>query len=158
MATRETVRVGDVAPDFSLPTQNGEQVTLSQFRGEKVVVLYFYPADNTPGCTREACAFRDSYEVFTAAGAQVIGVSVDSVGSHEQFAAKHALPFLLLSDDGGTVRDAYGIRPTLGVLPGRVTFVIDRTGVVRHEFSSLTRIGAHVEGALAVVRSLAAEA
>jgi len=158
MATREAIGVGDLAPDFSLPTQNGEQITLSQFRGEKVVVLYFYPADNTPGCTREACAFRDSYEVFTAAGAQVIGVSVDSVGSHEQFAAKHSLPFLLVSDDGGTVREAYGIRPTLGVLPGRVTFVIDRTGLVRHVFSSLTRIGAHVEGALAVVRSLAAEA
>lgn len=158
MATREAVRVGDVAPDFTLSTQTGEPVTLSQFRGDQVVVLYFYPADNTPGCTREACAFRDSYEVFTAAGARVIGVSVDSVGSHEQFAAKHSLPFLLLSDDGGAVRDAYGIRPTLGVLPGRVTFVIDRTGVVRYAFSSLTRIGTHVDGALAVVRSLAAEA
>jgi peroxiredoxin Q/BCP len=158
MATREAVRVGDVAPDFSLPTQTGEQVTLQQFRGDKVVVLYFYPADNTPGCTREACAFRDSYEVFTQAGAQVIGVSLDSVDSHEQFAAKHSLPFLLLSDEGGMVRDAYGIRPILGVLPGRVTFVIDRTGVVRYAFSSVTRIGAHVEGALAVVQSLAAQA
>jgi thioredoxin-dependent peroxiredoxin len=158
MATKEAIRVGDQAPDFTLPTQSGEQVSLHQFLGEKVVVLYFYPADNTAGCTKEACAFRDSYEVFTEAGAQVIGISVDSVESHEQFAAKHSLPFLLLSDQGGAVREAYGIRPTLGVIPGRVTFVIDRAGVVQYAFSSLTRIGSHVDGALATVKSLAAAA
>jgi peroxiredoxin Q/BCP len=158
MAKTDAVRVGDLAPDFTLPTQTGEPVTLSEFRGDKVVVLYFYPQDDTPGCTREACAFRDSYDVFAEAGAQVLGVSQDSVGSHSRFAEKYGLPFVLLSDEGGTVRQTYGVVPTLGVLGGRVTFVIDREGVVRHAFSSVTRMGAHVDGALAVVRQLAAAA
>lgn len=153
-----TVRVGEAAPDFTLPNQNGDQVTLSDLRRDTVVVLYFYPADDTYGCTREACSFRDSYDVFAEAGAQVVGVSQDSVESHQRFASKHALPFVLLADPDGVVHERYGIKRSLGVLPGRVTFVIDRDGVVRHAFSSVTRIGAHVDGALAVVRSLAAPA
>jgi thioredoxin-dependent peroxiredoxin len=156
VTANQPVRVGDVAPDFTLPSQSGEKVTLAGLRREHVVVLYFYPADDTSGCTREACAFRDSYQVFADAGAQVVGVSQDSVESHQRFAGKHSLPFVLLADSGGAVHDAYGIKRTLGILPGRVTFVIDREGVVRHAFSSLTRIGAHVDGALAVVRELAA--
>lgn len=155
MAATQTVGVGDVAPDFTLPTQTGDAVTLSDFRGRKVVVLYFYPADDTTGCTREACAFRDAYEVFAEAGAQVVGVSSDSVESHQRFASKHSLPFVLAADAGGAVKQAYGIKPTLGVIPGRVTFVIDTEGVVRHAFSSQARIGAHVDGALAMVRQLA---
>jgi peroxiredoxin Q/BCP len=147
--------VGDAAPDFTLPNQSGEKVALADLRRDHVVVLYFYPADDTPGCTREACAFRDSYQVFADAGARVVGVSQDSVEKHQRFAGKHSLPFVLLADEGGAVHDAYGIKRTLGILPGRVTFVIDREGVVRHAFSSLTRIGAHVDGALAVVRELA---
>jgi thioredoxin-dependent peroxiredoxin len=153
MAT--SVKVGDKAPDFTLPAQNGEQVRLSDRIGEQVVVLYFYPKDETGGCTKEACAFRDSYEVFTDAGAEVVGVSSDSVDSHAAFAGHHQLPFTLLSDEGGQVRKSYGVTGTLGgVLPGRVTFVIDRTGTVRHVVSSLTNIGRHVDGTLAVVREL----
>jgi peroxiredoxin Q/BCP len=118
--------------------------------------LYFYPKDETPGCTKEACAFRDSYEVFTDAGAEVIGVSSDSVESHAGFAGHHKLPFTLLSDEGGRVRKSYGVPATLGLLPGRVTYVIGRDGVVRHVLSSQVQIGRHIDSALAVVRELQA--
>jgi peroxiredoxin Q/BCP len=152
MAT--AIRVGDPAPDFTLNTQAGTPVTLSAYRGDKVVVLFFYPRDDSFGCTREACAFRDSFSDFVDAGAEVIGVSSDSVDSHGRFASKHNLPFQLAADPGGTVRAAYGVPSTLGVLPGRVTYVIDREGVVRHVFSSQVQFGTHVEQALDVVRRL----
>jgi peroxiredoxin Q/BCP len=150
------IQVGDQAPDFTLPTQAGENFRLQDHIGERVTVLYFYPKDNTSGCTAEACAFRDSYEVFTDAGADVIGVSSDSVDRHAGFADKHSLPFTLLSDQGGRVRKAYGVPGVLGVIPGRVTYVIDRSCVVRHVFSSLTNIDGHVNDALRVVRELQA--
>ncbi len=146
--------VGNPAPDFSLPSHSGQTVSLGDFRGKSAVVLFFYPKDDTRGCTAEVCAFRDSYEVFTEAGAEVVGVSSDSIGSHERFAGKHNLQFHLLSDVGGAVRKAYGVAATLGFIPGRVTFVIDRDGVVRHEFNSMTNIGGHIDGALEVVRGL----
>ena len=151
------VQVGDKAPDFTLPSQSGEQVRLYDRLGERVVVLYFYPKDNTPGCTAEACAFRDSHEVFTDAGAEVIGVSSDSSDRHAAFAGRHNLPFTLLSDRGGRVRKSYGVPAVLGVVPGRVTYVIDREGTVRHVFNSLTNIGQHVGDALDVVRRLQAD-
>ena len=151
------IQVGDKAPDFTLPSQAGEPVRLSDRLGERTVVLYFYPRDETPGCTREACAFRDSYEVFAEAGAEVIGVSSDSVDRHAAFAGHHGLPFTLLSDESGQVRKSYGVPSTLGLLPGRVTYVIDRAGTVRHVFSSQLSIGRHVSDALDVVRKLQAE-
>lgn len=157
MASTKGIEVGDLAPDFTLPSQSGQPVQLSDFRGNRVVVLYFYPKDNTRGCTAEACAFRDSYEVFAEAGAQVIGVSSDTVASHERFAQKHELPFVLVADQGGAVRKQYGVPSTFGLIPGRVTYVIDQQGVVRHVFSSMSNIGAHVDGALGVVRQLAQE-
>lgn len=150
------VRVGDAAPDFTLPSQSGEPVSLSDYQGKRVVVLYFYPKDNTRGCTAEACAFRDSHEVFTEAGAEVIGVSSDSVASHEKFAGRHQLPFVLVSDQDGALRKRYGVPTALGVLPGRVTYVIDREGIVRHVFSSMMNIDKHVNDALAVVKQLQA--
>ncbi len=151
--------VGDVAPDFTLPTHTGGTVRLHDLIGKdkKAVVLYFYPKDNTSGCTAEACAFRDSYEAFKEAGAEVVGVSADSVGSHEGFAAKHRLPFILLSDSGGTVRRLYGVERTMGILPGRVTYVIDRDGVVRHTFSSRLNATKHVREALAMLQALGAQ-
>lgn len=103
------------------------------------MVLYFYPKDSTPGCTIEACSFRDQYEVLREAGAEVVGVSSDDQQAHEAFVSKYNLPFVLLSDPGGSVRAAYGIKRTLGLIDGRVTFVIDREGVVRHAFSSQIR-------------------
>jgi thioredoxin-dependent peroxiredoxin len=151
------IQVGDKAPDFTLPSQAGEQVRLSDRLGERIVVLYFYPKDETVGCTKEACAFRDSYEVFAEAGAEVIGVSSDSVDKHAAFAGHHELPFTLLSDQGGQVRKSYAVPATLGLLPGRVTYVIDRAGTVRHVFSSQTNIGRHVNDALDVVKKLSAE-
>jgi thioredoxin-dependent peroxiredoxin len=151
------IQVGDKAPDFTLPAQTGEQVRLSDRLGQRVVVLYFYPKDETSGCTAEACAFRDSYEVFAEAGAEVIGVSSDSVDKHAAFADHHKLPFTLVSDEKGQLRKTYGVPSILGVVPGRVTYVIDRTGTVRHVFSSMTNIGRHVNDALDVVKELQAE-
>jgi peroxiredoxin Q/BCP len=151
------VEVGDKAPDFTLHGQSGQLVSLSDFLGQRVVVLYFYPKDDTPGCTAEACAFRDNYEVFTEAGAEVIGVSSDSVGKHERFSGRYRLPFTLLADEGGAVRKRYGVPSSFGILPGRVTYVIDRQGVVRHVFSSMTNIDRHVGDALTVVRQLTAD-
>ena len=151
------IQAGDKAPDFTLPSQSGEQVSLYDRLGDRVVVLYFYPKDNTTGCTAEACAFRDSYESFTEAGAEVIGVSSDSVDKHAGFAGKHNLPFTLLSDQGGRVRKTYGVPATLGIVPGRVTYVIDRGGTVRLVFNSMTNIGKHIGDALDMVRQLQAE-
>ena len=151
------VQAGDKAPDFTLPSQSGEQVRLQDRLGERVVVLYFYPKDNTSGCTAEACAFRDSHEVFTKAGAEVIGISSDSAERHAAFAGQHNLPFTLLSDQGGRVRRQYGVPAVLGLLPGRVTYVIDRQGTVRHVFNSMININQHVGDALEVVRQLQAE-
>ena len=151
------IQVGDQAPDFALPSQSGEQVRLSDRLGERVVVLYFYPKDDTPGCTAEACAFRDSHEAFTDAGAEVIEISSDSTSRHAAFAGRHQLPFTLVSDQGGQIRKSYGVPTTFGILPGRVTYVIDRTGTVRHVFNSMTNIGQHINDALDVVRRLQAE-
>jgi thioredoxin-dependent peroxiredoxin len=151
------IQVGDQAPDFTLPSQSGESVRLQDLLGKGVVVLYFYPKDDTRGCTAEACAFRDSHEVFTDAGAEVVGVSSDSVDKHAAFAGKHRLPFTLLSDQGGQVRKRYGVPAVLGLLPGRVTYVIDRQGKVRLVFNSMTNTGQHVADALKMVRELQAE-
>jgi peroxiredoxin Q/BCP len=139
---------GTPAPDFELSDQNGKVVRLSQHRGRNAVVVYFYPKDDTTGCTIEACGFRDDIERFRAAGAEIIGISDDSTESHRRFASKYHLPFTLLSDPGGTVRKLYGVKKTFGVIPGRVTFVIDREGIVRHVFSSQSSPARHVEEAL----------
>jgi peroxiredoxin Q/BCP len=146
------VQPGDRAPDFTLPDRGGRTVRLGDYRGKKAVVLYFYPKDDTPGCTAEACTFRDHYEEFRDAGAEVIGVSSDSGESHARFADKHRLPFVLVADKGGAVRKQYGVPATLGVLPGRVTFVIDRDGVVRHVFNSQFQAKKHVAEALDALR------
>jgi len=143
---------GLVAPDFTLHSHADRLVRLSDFRGKQSVVLYFYPKDDTPGCTKEACSFRDSYEAFKEAGAEVIGVSSDSESSHGKFAAKYKLPFTLLADSGGAVRKQYGVPATLGLLPGRVTFVIDPQGVVRHVFNSQLQATRHVDEALNILK------
>ena len=148
------VKVGDIAPDFTLTSQTGESVSLKDFQGKKCVVLYFYPKDDTPGCTAEACAFRDRYEVFKEAGAEVIGISGDSTQDHQQFATKHNLPFLLLSDKGNKVRQLYGVPATLWVLPGRVTYVIDKAGMVRHIFDSMLEFQRHVEESLNTLKAI----
>ncbi len=148
-----TLAIGDKAPNFSLPSATGT-VTLAEVLGRRTVVLFFYPKDDTPGCTVEACAFRDRYDAFAEAGAEVIGISGDSGTSHEHFASKHKLPMTLLTDAGGKVRALYEVKKTLGFLPGRATFVIDKGGVIRHLFVSQLRLKEHVEQALTVVKGL----
>jgi len=148
------VKVGDRAPDFTLPSNTGENITLSKFFGEKSVVLYFYPRDESRGCTEEACAFRDSYEVFKELGAEVIGISSDSLGSHKSFAETYGLPFILLSDEDNKVRKLYGVPSTLGVFPGRVTYIIDKNGVVRHIFSSQFQPQKHIEEAIEILKKI----
>jgi len=125
----------------------GDNVTLSEFLGKKNIVLYFYPKDETIGCTKEACTFRDNYEELTKLGAEVLGTSGQSVESHKSFASHYGLPFILLADEGNKVRELYGVPSSMGILPGRVTYIIDKKGVVRHIFNSQTQTRRHVEEA-----------
>jgi peroxiredoxin Q/BCP len=148
------VRVGHKAPDFTLLDQSGKQVRLADVLGKKVVVLYFYPKDNTYFCTAESISFRDHYNVFKEAGAELIGVSSDSVSSHAQFAGEHKLPFSLLSDAESRVRTLYGVPSTAGLIPGRVTYVIDLEGNVRHIINSQFHVSSHVDESLEFVNSL----
>jgi len=145
------LKTGDAMPDTTLTGADGP-VKLRDKIG-KPLVVYFYPADETYGCTKEACRFRDQYEDFVGAGADVIGISRDDADSHAKFRDHHHLPFTLLSDPGGKVAATWGVKTTLGI-PGRVTFVFDKSGVVRHRFDSALRFGKHVDEALAMVKSL----
>jgi peroxiredoxin Q/BCP len=149
-----SIQVGDRAPDFTAQSHTGLQVSLADYRGKNAVVLYFYPKDETTICTKEACSFRDAYEDFFQAGAVVIGVSSDSAKSHQTFVAGHRLPFILLADEDGSLRKAFGVPKTLGIMPGRVTYVIDKEGVVRHIFNSQFSADKHVSEALNMVRQL----
>ncbi|MFG0334938.1 MAG: peroxiredoxin [Maioricimonas sp. JB049] len=151
-----TLRAGDDAPDFRAQSHTGEVVHLSDYRG-RTVVLFFYPRDESPICTRQVCAFRDAFADFVRAGAVVIGVSNDSVDSHQRFAQQHRLPFILIADHNGEIRSDFGIRRTFGLLPGRTTFVIDREGTIRHVFSAQFAASRHVEEAIGMVHRLAAE-
>jgi len=145
------LKPGDPAPDFELKDQNGEAVRLSGFRGQSAVVLYFYPKDDTSGCTKEACVFRDQFAAFRGLNAEVLGVSSDSEASHQAFAAKYDLPFRLLSDPEGSLRKLYQVKSTLGIIPGRETFVIDRQGIIRATFASQFKPQEHIRQALAAL-------
>jgi thioredoxin-dependent peroxiredoxin len=151
------IQVGDKAPEFTLPSQMGDNVALSEFLGKKNIVLYFYPKDETKGCTAEACSFRDSYQDFVDLGAQVLGVSGQSVKSHQSFAMHYGLPFLLLSDEGDKIRHLYGVPASLGIIPGRVTYVIDKKGVVQNIFNSQTQIQKHIDEAKQILLKIAEE-
>jgi peroxiredoxin Q/BCP len=148
------IGVGDAAPDFGLPDQTGTIVALRDLLTTGCLVLYFYPKDDTPGCTAEACTFRDKHEAFLDAGAHVVGVSSDDVESHRRFAEKCQIPFRLLSDRGGALRARFGVPKTLGLIDGRVTYVIDANGIVRHIFDSQIRARRHVDEALRFARSV----
>jgi peroxiredoxin Q/BCP len=143
---------GTMAPDFELPDQAGKPVRLRDYLGKSPVVVYFYPKDDTTGCTIESCEFRDQEARFRALGAEILGVSDDSSESHARFAAKYNLPFQLLSDKGGRVRKLYGVQKIVGLIPRRVTFVVDRQGVIRHVCSSQTNFAGHVAEALGSVQ------
>lgn len=149
-----SLEIGDRAPEFSATAADGRRVSLADYRGKNTVVVFFYPRDNSPVCTQEACSFRDAYEEFVEQGAVVIGVSGDSDERHRSFAQSQRLPYLLVADGDGSLRKAFGVTKSLFVLPGRVTFVIDREGIVRHKFNSLLQGKKHVEEALRTVREL----
>ena len=148
------VNVGDKAPDFTLVSQKGETVTLSDVIGNKNIVLFFYPKDKSKGCTQQACAFRDKYAVFKDLGAEVIGISSDDVASHESFADEFRLPFILLSDKKGKIRKLYKVKSTFGLIPGRVTYIIDKKGVIRHIFSSQFKPKKHIKEALQALEEI----
>ncbi|KAJ0487884.1 putative thioredoxin-dependent peroxiredoxin [Helianthus annuus] len=148
------VNKGSVPPSFTLKDQDGKSVSLSKFKG-KPVVVYFYPADETPGCTKQACAFRDSYEKFKKAGAQVVGISGDDAASHKAFAKKYRLPFTLLSDEGNKVRKDWGVPSDLfGTLPGRQTYVLDKNGVVQLIYNNQFQPEKHIDETLKLLQSL----
>ena len=150
----KTLQTGSFAPDFVLKNQHNEIVRLSDFRNKKNVVLFFYPKDDTPGCTAEVKCFRDKYEQFIELGAEVIGISSDSIAEHIKFADKHKLPYTLLSDHSGKVRELYGVSKTFFLIPGRMTFVIDKQGIIRYMFSSQFNPTKHIEESLKILQSI----
>jgi thioredoxin-dependent peroxiredoxin len=149
------IKIGSSIPTFKLPDQNGNLFDISSVLGKKNLVIYFYPKDDSPGCTKEACSFRDQFEVFKEADAVIIGVSGQSVESHKEFAEKHRLSFTLLSDEGNKIRKQFGVTSDLlGLLPGRVTFVADKKGKVIYVFNSQTQATKHVDEALRILKEL----
>jgi peroxiredoxin Q/BCP len=153
--TMKKVEVASMLPEFRLPDQNGKMFDISSVVGKKNLVVYFYPKDDSPGCTKEACYFRDEYDVFDKAGAKIIGISGQSVESHKKFADKYKLNFTLLSDQGDKVRKLFGVPADMfGALPGRVTYVIDKSGKVVYIFDSQTQPTKHVDEALRIIKGL----
>jgi peroxiredoxin Q/BCP len=157
MATALLPVIGKTAPDFSLPSATGETVTLKQFKGKKTVVLYFYPKDETPGCTREACDFRDHAAEFERSNVVILGISTDNLESHQKFREKHQLPFTLLSDEDAAVSKLYGVykqknlygKKHMGI--ERTTFVIDRTGRIAQIYPKV-KVEGHIQDVLEFVR------
>jgi thioredoxin-dependent peroxiredoxin len=154
MKSNTKLMVGNKAPLFTLSDQNRKTFNLSDYIGKSGLVLFFYPKDESYGCTKEACSFRDSYEDFKEAGAEVIGISADDEASHRGFAANHKLPFILLSDKNKRVAGLYGVGKSMGILPGRVTFIIDKQGIIRGIYSSQVSYQKHVDEALEVLKQI----
>ncbi|RKS13405.1 peroxiredoxin [Flavobacterium sp. 120] len=148
------LKVGDVIPNFKAKDANGNDFDSQNIVGKKPLVIYFYPKDNTPGCTAEACSFRDQYEDFKDLGAEVIGISSDSVSSHQQFSEQYKLPFILLSDNDKKIKTLFGVPSGLfGLLPGRVTYVTDKNGVIQMIFDSVLATK-HIPKALQAIKKL----
>jgi peroxiredoxin Q/BCP len=149
------IKKGDKCPVFTLTDQNGEEVNIKDFIGKRNLVIYFYPKDETAGCTAQACSFRDAYEDFKDVGAEVVGISSDSVNSHNAFAKNHNLPFVLLADQQKKVRKLFGVPTNLfGIIPGRVTYIIDKEGVVQGVFNSQMKFKQHVDEAKKILAGL----
>jgi peroxiredoxin Q/BCP len=147
------IKIGSTIPTFVLPDQNGNLFDITSVLGKKNLVIYFYPKDDSPGCTAQACSFRDQFEVFKEADAEIIGISGQSVESHKEFAEKHRLGFTLLSDEGNKIRKLFGVPSNLlGLLPGRVTFVADKKGKVIYVFNSQTQATKHVNESLRILK------
>ena len=145
--------VGETLPDIALTSPAGEAVRVADFAGKKLV-LFFYPKDDSPVCTAEACAFRDKFQIFQTMGALVVGVSSDLEDSHQNFVNKNRLPFILLTDEKGELRDAFGVPKKFGISPGRVTYILDKQGVVRGIYDNLLNGKSHADEALAIIRKM----
>jgi peroxiredoxin Q/BCP len=149
------IQIGDDCPVFKLKNQFGEEFDVSSILGKKNLVIYFYPKDDTPGCTKEACSFRDRFEEFQDLGCEVIGISSDSEEKHKEFAEKHKLPFILLADKMQKVRKSFGVPGSLfGLIPGRVTYIVGKDEKVKGIFNSLLNPIGHIDHALQLVKSL----
>jgi len=149
------IEIGSSIPAFTLPDQNGKLFDINSVLGKKNLVIYFYPKDDSPGCTAQACSFRDQFELFAEADAVIIGISGQSVESHKEFAEKHRLSFILLSDEGDKIRKQFGVPSNLlGLLPGRVTYIADKTGKVIYTFNSQMEAIRHVDEALRILKEL----
>lgn len=148
----QTLKVGAKVPEFKLTDQDGNEFDLDSVIGKRNIVIYFYPKDFTPGCTKEACSFRDQFDDFKQSDALIIGISAQSIKSHKEFAEKYRLPFTLLSDKDNEVRKLFGVRTN--PIPGRVTFVVNKMGHIVYTFDSLTQPEKHVEEAMAILKKL----
>ena len=147
------IKIGSLIPQFALADQNGDLFDINSVLGKKNLVIYFYPKDDSPGCTAQACSFQDQFEVFKEADAIIIGISAQSVESHKEFALKHRLTFTLLSDEGNKIRKQFGVPTNLfGLLPGRVTYVADKKGKVIYIFNSQINVTKHVDEALRILK------
>ena len=147
------IKVGDKIPQFRLLNQDGKQVNIIEYFG-RPLVIFFYPKDDTPGCTKEVCAFRDSYEKFIHAEVQIFGISGDSVNSHQSFRSKYNLQFDLLSDTNNEIRSTFGVPADLfGLIPGRVTYIVDPEGIVRYIFNNQLNSKKHVEESLRIIKN-----
>ena len=148
------MKIGQIAPDFTLPDQSRTRFNLGQHLGKGPIVIFFYPKDDSPVCTAEACAFRDKHQIFQTMGALVVGISSDPEDSHQSFAAKNNLSYILLSDEKGEVRDAFQVPKKLGFAPGRVTYVLDKKGIVRGIYDNMLNGKSHADEALAIIRKM----
>lgn len=155
MAQKSTLKIGDKIPNFTLKDQNGNDFSIKNLIHKKVMVIYFYPKDDTPGCIKEACSFRDEFEDFKDLNATVIGISSDNVKSHKKFAEKYRLPFTLLADTKKEVQKSFGVpKSFLGLIPGRVTYIVDKEGEIKYIFNSLSKATQHIVEAKKIVKAL----
>lgn len=146
------LKIGDTLPHFTAKNAYGENFDTQNYIGQKILVIYFYPKDNTPGCTTQACSFRDQYQDFKDLGAEVIGISSDNEASHEKFASQYQLPFILLSDPDKKLRKLFGVtNDYLGLIPGRTTYVVDKKGIIQFVFDS-TSAKDHISQALNAIK------
>ena len=145
------LKVGDKLPDFKAKDTNGNLFDSQDYIGKQALVIYFYPKDDTPGCTTQACSFRDNYQNFKDLGAEVIGISSDSVQSHLKFKSKFNLPYILLSDNDKKLRKLFGVENNLLIIPGRETFVADKNGIIKMKFNSMSA-NIHIEKALQILK------
>lgn len=151
----ETLKTGMMLPHFALKDQNNQLFDSDSVVGKKNLIIYFYPKDDSPGCTKQACSFRDQFSVFEDEDAMVIGISAQSVDSHKKFAEKHRLTFTLLSDEDNKIRKQFGVPTNLfGLLPGRVTYIFDKTGKLIYTFNSQLQAEKHVDEALKILKTL----